>query len=289
MAIYVSTTVFEDGGSAVEATKLLLDAGLTRIELGSTHRPELGLMQGLKRLKATYLTHNFFPAIEERLVLNLASQNEENRKRSIAFMRKAIDFASELGAEVYTIHPGFLVDPVSEGRSEKSYDFNYGEKRTFSEEYYRHHMDLFYRSLDELAVYVEGRGVKLAIETQGSVTTKEFVMFSRPVDFSEFMARGYHDGIGINLNLSHTHLAAKVNGFDEKAVIQQLLPRIFAVEVSHSDGHYDDHKALQAGAWYFELLKDPCFKTVPLIVEARNVAMSEVIVSCELLDRLWPN
>lgn len=275
----------------LDAVDRLLSIGINRIELGSTHNFEEGILEGLKKRNADYLTHNFFPPSRERLILNIASENPEIRSKSIAFIKAGIDFAEELGAAVYTIHPGFLSDPLGEGeRTGPAFDFRFDSSQVERlQKNYDHHLEVFFTALDEIAQFVKGRDLKIAIETQGSVTKKEFVLFSRPDDFNRFLARGYHTGIGINLNLSHTHLAAKINSFSEKAVIEMLKPRIMAVEVSHSDGHFDDHGTLVAGAWYFDLLADPFFKTTPLIVEARNVSLADVSASCELLNQIWKN
>lgn len=286
MPIFVSTTVFEDGVSAVDAARRLVNAGFSRIELGSTHAPEENLIDGLMDLPAEFITHNFFPPTADRLVLNLASGDKEIRAKSVGFMKKALDFAEDLGAALYTIHPGFLVDPAGAAKAKgaSGYDFEFGEKRRFSDEVYGTHMDFFLGALEELDAYTASRGVRIALETQGSVTSGEFVLFDRPRDYRRFMEHGFSDRIGINLNLAHNHLAAKFHGFDERETITILKPRILAVEVSHNDGHVDDHQSLVAGAWYFDLLKDPVFEKAAVIFEGRNVGMAKTEESCRLLS-----
>jgi sugar phosphate isomerase/epimerase len=284
---YVSTTVFDDGTPVCEAARRLVDAGRPNIELGSTHNYEPGILDGLKKIPGRYITHNFFPPTADRLVLNIASEDADIRRESIAFIKAGVDFASELGAEIYTIHPGFLTDPKGEAKTAGSYDFNFDTTRPPDRAQYRRGTDLFFDALDDIARYVEGRGVKIAIETQGSATKKEFILFSEPVDFQRFLDQGYGPEIGINLNLAHTYLASLVTPFDVKQAIHMLTPRVFAIEVSHNNGKADEHKSLVDGAWYFPLLKDRRFKDVAVIFEARNVSMGDVERSCVLLDRLY--
>lgn len=287
MATYVSTTVFDDGTPVVEAVRRLQSIGLNNIELGSTHNYEQDILTGLKISGATFVTHNFFPPTADRLIINIASENAQIRKKSVAFMKNAIDFAEQLGAKVYTIHPGFLADPIGEGRSEKSYDFKFAEIKSELTKRYEEHLNFFFESLDELAEYVKNCPVKIALETQGSVTKKEYVLFSKPDDFESFFRRQYHSGIGFNLNLAHTALASKVWGFNLMQTLNRLLPNTLAIEVSHTDLHYDDHKALVPGGWYLDVLRRLTISPdIPLIFEARNVSLDEVKRSYALLDEL---
>ncbi len=287
MPTYVSTTVFDDGIPVAQAIEQLINLGITNIELGSTHNYEPNLYNDIMRYSANFITHNFFPATADRPVLNIASQDEKIRRDSIDFMRHGIEFAKKIGAATYTIHPGFLVDPDGEGKSDKSFDFQFNVKNLPSINQYEKYVDLFLSALDELADYAVSSNVQLAVETQGSVTKPEFMLFSRPSDFEKFLNRGYPPNIGINLNLGHTRLASIVSKFRLDDAIVMLRDRIFAVEVSHNDGHYDDHKSLVRDGWYVELLRKYIPAELPIIFEARNVTTAQIIESCKILDNAY--
>jgi sugar phosphate isomerase/epimerase len=57
------------------------------------------------------LVHNYFPPPKDAFVLNLASQDNEIYQRSLEHYKQSIELAIRLGAPVYALHAGFLMDP----------------------------------------------------------------------------------------------------------------------------------------------------------------------------------
>lgn len=284
MSVFVSTTFSTDGSSVYESVKVLAERNIFNIELGSIHRYEDNLYSKLMEVGCNYITHNFFPPADERLVLNMASTDERIRHKSLQFMKHAIDFAECIGAEIYTIHPGFLTDPIGEGCSLKNYDFDFSPPfLPITSSDYKKCFKIFLNSLNEITSYVENKNIIIAVETQGSVSKKDFVIFSKPEDFFVFSGENRNPKIGINLNLAHLQLASNVWKFDMYELVETLKPRIVAVEISHNDGVEDEHRALQTNAWYMNLLRDNFFKYVPVIFEGRNLPIDEVVRSYDLL------
>lgn len=285
MPVFISTTFAPLGSSVVETVNLLKDRGIKNIELGSIHRRDSDLFSSLKSSKCNFLTHSFFPPGEERFVINIASLSESKRRKSIDFIKNSIDFSIKINASIYTIHPGFLVEPEKESPSSDNYDFIFSDERVgnildaHTEGFY-----IFKESLSELSSYIKNKPIKLAIETQGSVSKNNFMIFSRPADFKLFLEWEIDEKIGININLAHLNLASNVYGFNKTEAIGILKSRIFAVEVSHNDGWEDEHHALYKNAWYMDILKDRYFKNIPVIFEGRDIAIDEVINSYNLLE-----
>ena len=109
MGAFVSTTFLPNGSSVFEAIELLVQSNIKTIELGSNHRCELNMRQKLANYKdCKFLTDNFFPPEGRDLVINLGSRNPEILEKSLNFVKTAIDFSEEVGAEIYTVHPGFI-------------------------------------------------------------------------------------------------------------------------------------------------------------------------------------
>lgn len=285
MPVFVSTTFMPNQSSVIDAVRLLKENNIFNIELGSIHRYEKGLDSLLKNVRCNYITHNFFPPSEERLILNIASTDEGVRRRSLDFIKSAIDFSEKINAGIYTVHPGFLVDPIRENSSPKNYDFRFSSvSEITSLPMYSECVGIFLDSLNEMADYARDKLVTIAVETQGSVTKKGFVFFSKPEDFSIFLKECRYERVGINLNLAHLSLAANAWGFNKYEVVEMLKSRIVAVEVSHNDGIDDGHRALKVGGWYMELLEDDVFKNIPVIFEGRNLQIEEVLQSYALLS-----
>lgn len=287
MPAFVSTSVFANGTPVEWAVESLLDLGITNIELSSIHEQEENLLATVCHFDVHFLTHNFFPPLKDRTILNIASTDEGVRRRSLGFIQQAIDFAERLGAAVYTIHPGFLTDPLGESRSTGNYDFRF-DKLKPGEVAARHAQcfENFLKSLQEIGSYLDGKDVKVAVETQGSVGEKDQVLLARREEMEKFLTSIRNDRIGINLNLGHLNLAAAAWGFDRKEFAAKVQSKIFVVEVTHNDGVTDEHKALRQGEWYMEILKDGFFADVPLIFEGRFTPENEIVESYELLKGL---
>ncbi|MDP2652774.1 MAG: TIM barrel protein [Candidatus Omnitrophota bacterium] len=285
MPAFVSTSVFPDGIQASEAVRQMVSWGIRNIELGSTHRAEDRLKEKLLRFPFTAITHNFFPPRNSRLVLNLASPDARIRKATLLFMKKAVDFAAGINVKIYTVHPGFLADPVGEGRTKGSYDFRFpktGVKRLSAD--YEKCFGHFLAGIRELESHSRGKGVRIAVETQGSVEKKDYVLMARPEELARFFEAIPSPVIGINLNLGHAALAAKAWGFNRRNFIEAVKARVLAVEVTHNNGRTDEHRPLRADGWYMNVLKDRFFASVPVIFEGRNVNRGQAIASYRLLQ-----
>ena len=287
MSVFISTTFAQSNSSVLEAVRKLVENNIRNIELGSIHRYEEGLDKKLLEIGGNYITHNFFPPVDERIILNIASVDNAIRKKSITFIKGAIGFAEKIGAEIYTIHPGFLEDPLGESKSSEKYDFKFpSEDLSSPHPNYQACNENLFRSLCEIGAYLDGKNVKITIETQGSFTKKNTVLFSKPDEFIYFMNSIQNPQIGINLNLGHLNLASRVWGFDKTQVLEIVKPRLLAVEVSHNDGVEDDHQALRLNSWYLNILRNYSFKDIPVVFEGRNLEINQVVDSYLLLANI---
>ena len=118
--IYVSTTFAPDQSLLIEALNKCRSSGIDSIEIGSNHCYEDNYNY-LNELPFNYLMHNYFPIPKKSFVLNVASFNDEIRLTSLDHIKKAINLSSEIGARLYTFHPGFLTDPKGSNLSDKNY------------------------------------------------------------------------------------------------------------------------------------------------------------------------
>jgi sugar phosphate isomerase/epimerase len=280
MPAYVSTSVFKNGTSVENAIESLLDLGINNIELGSVHNYEENIVATVAHYDAKFLSHNFFPPAPGRLVLNIASSDEKIRKASLAFIKEGIDFAEKMDIPLYTIHPGFVADPLAESDSKDSYDFHFAANAAGDAKAAFEH---FLNSMFEIEKYIEDKDVKIAVETQGAVEKKDLVLLARPQELERFLKTVQSKKIGLNLNLGHLNLAASVWGFDRKEFVDQIKSRVFAVEVTHNEGVNDEHKPLKMKAWYLDILKDEYFKSIPVIFEGRFTTENDIMDSFNLL------
>lgn len=281
MQIFASTTSLGRGRTDLaDILPAMMDLGLDGIEFGSTHvwRSDLArIIEGHR--PARVLTHNYFPPAPDDLVINLASADAEVRRASIAHARACVDFAAELGAELYTVHPGFMATTATAATRSTlgvAFDFDFVGTNVPYEQAFA----LMRDALGDLLDHARRAGVRLAIETEGSITRPGVLLMERPDEYRRLLSE-LGTGLLLNFNLAHSSLAAKLHGFGLSAFIAEFGQRFAAVEISHNDGEQDHHQALVAGSYVFRWL--PLLPDVPLILEFREASARELQRSAKML------
>lgn len=281
--ITVSTTFIADGSPLHEALDLCKKVGIQSIEIGSNHCYEKSYSY-LFDYNFNYLIHNYFPIPKESFVLNIASFNSGIRLKSIEHIKKAIDFSIELGAKIYTFHPGFLTDPKGSNLTSKSLDFQWDEKQLEKTNHPKA-KELMFDALDEIIKYAKSKNFQIAIETEGSVSKKNHLLMQKPKEYQELMLRYDAEEIGININIGHLNLASKAFNFNKFEFIDLIQDYIVAMELSHNDGLEDQHLPLQKGMWYWDLIFDSRFEDVFKILEFRNTSIFQIEKNIHMLKK----
>ncbi|HEU4551135.1 MAG TPA: TIM barrel protein [Rhizomicrobium sp.] len=281
MQIFASTTFLGDSRTRVtDVVRAMRNTSLDGIELGSTHRfeDEAALLAIRDLWPGRILTHNFFPPSEdENFVLNIASTDAEARARSLVQCRYCIRIAAGLGAELYTVHPGFTAVPVEAAAKNRGgyYDFRFDDVRVPHETAFAVMTD----SLGELMDEAARAGVTLAIETEGSVTKQGILLMEKPEEYDRLLAA--LPALRLNFNLAHTSLSARVHGFSVSEFVARFGQHFAAVELSHNDGHSDQHAALVPGSYVFDWVGR--LPDVPWIMEFRNASVTDLEYSAALI------
>ncbi len=281
--VFVSTTFLPDDTPVGEAIATCLAHGLRALELGSNHAHEPDPVAAVERLGLRCLVHNYFPPPVESFVVNLASLDDDVCRRSREHVARSLEYCRRIGALLYTVHPGFLSDPKGPSRGTGNYDFLFEGAAAGADAYER----AYARMLDSLAwaVDVAARvGVPIAIETEGSVAQRDRLLLQRPEEFERLCARFPPGALGINLNIGHLRLASEAFGFSPALLVDVLAEHIVAMELSHNDGVTDDHRPLEPGAWYWDVIADGRFADTFRILEFRNVSPAAVVANVTLLQ-----
>lgn len=278
--VYVSTTFHKVGQTKIEEVLALLkQTSQYGIELGSTHVYDPEFTQKVKNSgHQNYIVHNYCPPAPKDLILNIASPDEGIRNGSIQHIEKCLGFAADVGATLYTFHPGFLSDALSTGNNGKNYDFEFSDERT----QYKQAIDLMKGSMEKIIKLSEKYEIPLAIETEGSVRRPDILLMQTPDEYMKFFET-FGDAIGINLNLAHTSLAGKVHNFEFSDLYDVIKGHLKAVEISHCDLEDDEHKPLEAGSYVFDLVKY-LPEDIPLILEFRSSSIEQIQESIDLLE-----
>ena len=281
--LFISTTFLHDGESVFDALIALKGYGIKDVELGSNHKAENSdVLKILPQMGLRFLVHNYFPPDEDRFVLNISSTDESIRQESLKRIKGKIDFAASIEAMLYTFHSGFLVQP--EERQETSngiYDFLYPQK---TKDYSKAWL-CFMKSLEEIARHAEYTGIRCAVETSGSVRQHQNLLLQKYREFEIFLAEA-PDNLGVNFNLSHCILAASFFQFKPEEVLKLLEKRIFAVELSHTDGIDDLHLPVMEDDTCLNLISEYVPDNVPIVLEYRNQPINTVVNSFKTVNKL---
>ena len=280
---YVSTTFQKDNKSIFKAINLLSKNKIYNIELGSNHVWEKKLNFS-KFKKHNFCVHNYFPVPKRNLVINIASQNKQIRKKSISQIKKSILFTKKINAKLYTFHPGFLTDPDGSNISNENYDFLWNKEKLLDKNY-RASWQQMIMSLREIIKYSKFHKVPIAIESEGSINAKDHLLMQRPNEYKKLFEIFKNNEIGINLNIGHLNLASKAFNFDKKKFINKISKHIVAMELSHNFGRNDDHLPIRKNSWYWKIIKNSKYKNIPKILEFRDTNINTIKKTCKLLNK----
>jgi sugar phosphate isomerase/epimerase len=204
------------------------------------------------------MLHNFFPPDAEDLILNLASPDTDRRQKTLAFFRRGIDWSVVSEAKYYSVHGGYINDPV--GRDEHGFTFPSSNTTGKTPAMHR-----YIESLISLATYAQARGITLLVEN--NVMAKHHLgqlLLSTPGEFKDFF-RQCPPGLpaGILLDWGHWQITAQtlhedLNGFRE------LRERIFGLHLHSNDRRVDQHAPFAPRDHDLEMLRQfsPAFITL---------------------------
>jgi endonuclease IV len=274
--IYLSTTFIKDNQKLSKSLNLIKKNKLTvNVELGSNHIYEKNYNY-LKKYNFNFLTHNYFPPQKKEFVINIASNDNVTRKKSIFIIKKNIKFSKKIKSKLYTFHPGFLEDPIGKNQSKLNYDFVWSKKK-ITKNNYQIAWGHMLKSLKEIIKFSNKIKQKIAIETEGSFKKSHLLLMQRPVEFKNLYKTISPKDLGINLNLGHLNLASKAFNFSRKDFVKNIKNYIVAIEMSHNMRLEDNHLPLKKGRfWYWKILKDKAFENTPKILEVRNIQTKDL-------------
>lgn len=227
--------------------------------------------------------HNYFPPPEHPFVFNLASLNDEIRRRSLDHATKAIRWSAELGSPVFSFHGGFLYDP---GLSELGKPFEGGTlyDRTCGRE-------RFLESVEGLAVYGRAKGVSLLIENNVLTASNRDRFDENPllmvdVDQCEDIISRTPDNVRLLVDVAHLKVSAVTLGFDPVEFLSECRGGIGGYHLSDNDGRIDDNRPVTPDSWFWSYLKPDleyyCLEVYGLDPEdlVRQVEMARDIITC---------
>ena len=270
-SVYVSTACLAGEEPIISRINLYKSFGLNSIELGAGVSVDKKSLAEIFEIDANYLVHNYFPPPVESFVLNLASSDPQIRKRSQNFVRDALKLSKDLGAPFYSVHAGFITDPISRGKTSfifplpKSPD---AAKIAFSR--YR-------ESIGHLLEYAEDLGLNLLIEN--NVCSQELegkLLLITSDEYQKMFNSIRSQNLGVLLDTGHLNVTARTLQFDRDFFVDQIIPFIRAFHVHDNNGLEDSHDPVLKESWIIDVLRSPLLNNLPIIIEAKFGSVEEL-------------
>ncbi|MEI8128508.1 MAG: TIM barrel protein [bacterium] len=217
------------------------------------------------------MPHNYFPAPKNPFVLNLASNDEAIRLRSVNHCINGLKLAKKSESPFFAAHAGFCIDPQPKELGKKILIEN-----SFNRE---KNKDNFLESIFEIMKFSNEINLPFLIENN---VISQFNLYkgenpflccdSDEIDWIYKMVN--NDYFGILLDTAHLKVSCnslKKNAENELLSIQKYIK---GIHHSDNDGIIDNNLPISNKYWFLPFLK--MFSHVPHVIEVKNLTESKI-------------
>lgn len=269
--LFVSTACLPGVQSVTSRVSLYRSHGLDAIELGAGVSADKDNLSQVAGLECQFLVHNYFPPPPEPFVLNLASGDAGIRQQTLDFVSEALALTARLGAPFYSVHAGFITDPTSFGTT--SFVF----PMPASPDEAQCAMDRFIATLEIVTDHAQRLGVQVLVENNVCSPELSGKLLLLTADESLRLFRALPSPyLGVLLDTGHLNVTAHTLGFDRMSFVDEVAPYVRAFHIHDNDGAADTHQPIQPGSWVLDVLRRPEFAGLPIVVEARFEAVTDL-------------
>ncbi len=252
-----------------------------------------------KGMRITSL-HNFCPIpeglnIQEALpdYYSLASLNEQERQRAVAFTKISIDTAQNVGAKAVVLHCGrvemedktkILIDILRKDPSKnelfkKNADEFIQERKRKSPP----HVEQILKSLSELCQYAKKSNCILGLENR---------FYYREIpsleEFEIIFKKLKDDNITYWHDVGHAYIFEQLGLIKENSLLEHFGSRLAGMHI-HDIKNLNDHQAPLKGEFNFQTLTPYIKKDTNKVIEAHGCAsVQDIHKSIRYLKGLWP-
>ncbi|MBI4395987.1 MAG: sugar phosphate isomerase/epimerase [Elusimicrobia bacterium] len=286
--VYLSSS-FQKTKAIDEVFHALSETDVRFVELsgGSEYTPD-----PLPRLKEAqqkdgyiFSVHNYFPPPAQSFILNIASSDDEERRRSLGFAKNSMRLAGALGLDLYTIHAGYRSRLVPKGYADYFEDISPTDAREGA-------VERCFASVRELCGFGRSLGIRVGVENLFPINAKKnYSIMCVPDEWDEmFRALGDLDNLGMLFDFGHLNVTCHYLGLDREAAIQHAFGkygnRIFEVHVSQNEGDFDSHDVFTRDSWMIPILKRLPLQDKVVTLETRGHALADVLSGYQLLQEV---
>lgn len=284
--IYISSAGV-NSSSIEDSVNKLAGIGIRNIELSGGTSYSDNILKKLKGLKKEFslnlLIHNYFPPSKEDFVLNIASNNNATRLKSIDFVKRSVDLAQNLGIDCYTLHPGYARELRP---AQKSDYFILDHSLNINPELASANM---FESLSEIREYAIEKGVRVGLENLFPIyNAPDCSLLCIPADIIRFLDYfDKDDNIGFLLDFGHLSLSANYFGFNKEEFLETLSKeyqhKILEIHLSGNDGKKDEHSLLAPDSWQLSAAQRFDLEKTPITIECRGFNTVELLEQYQMV------
>ena len=277
--IYLSTLAFNDD---IWETNKYCSKFNIGIEFSSGIPHDEQNLNYFKKVFNKKLSHNYFPAPKKEFVINLASKNEEIRKKSIEHCIQNLELCSKHKTKFYAAHAGFCIDPSSAQLGKEILSGS-----TFDKE---GHFKIFLLSVKEIIDKAEKLQVLFLIENnvlsdiniKANNNINPFLCCSSE-DIIMLFKSINSDFFGLLLDTGHLKVSSKSLNLNLIEEYNKIKKFIKALHHSDNDGLKDSNQIINDEYWFLDYIGN--HNHLPQVIETKNMSSSSIEKTLNLLNR----
>ena len=240
-----------------------------------------------KRMSEIYLKtsirrqpHNYFPDPKTPFVLNLASENDIIRNKSIDHCKKGLELAKHSNSTFYAAHAGFCLDPNPN---------ELGQKIEIKSKFNKNkHKILFINSVLDILQTADSLNVEFLIENN-VIAPFNYDGTNNPLlccdfnDLSWLFNKIKHEKFGLLLDTAHLKVSCKTLNLNLLDEFKKISPFIKAFHHSDNDGTIDNNLKLTNEYWFLDYFKD--YQNYIHVLEVKSLNISEIENQIQLIKK----
>jgi len=262
--LYISTASLKNNRDLSAVLKTYYDLGFRQIEISALHNYQstedlLNLIKSYQDQGVEFIYHNYFPRPQHDIVLNVLSQDRDNRQRSRNLIAEAVKLMELTGVDLYCFHPGYLGDPVVGANGM----FDFGNNKPWdAKSSVQDFQTDFMKFYEQLKIESPDQTIFLGIENLFPPPAGDnFSIFCSYPDIQEmFSALALENSnMGILIDLGHLAISANILNFNRDAFLDEVIKdygdRIYEVHLSENDRREDLHEKITEDSWQLAALE----------------------------------
>ncbi|MBI3509153.1 MAG: GNAT family N-acetyltransferase [Bacteroidetes bacterium] len=267
--IVISTLAFT-GMKAEEIIKVALEHNFA-LEFSSGMYYRADMEKIFLEAPVKRFVHNYFPPPEIPFVLNLASANEEIRKRSVEHCVNGIKLNYAAGASFFSAHAGFCIDPKpSELGKELSKVKSFDRAK---------HWKIFLESIREVLERAKDLPTGFLLENNVLAKMNLYPDGSNPLlnvraaEMNLMLEEINDPRIGNLVDTAHLKVSSATLHFDLVSEMNSI-SGVRCIHHSDNDGWKDDNQPFGKNYWFLPLMKN--YRHAIHVLEVRKQSVEEL-------------